>query len=119
MGPMAIRAHLARTDRRLTALLAVLVLGASVVLHHGLPHGMAAMHGDDHGVAAAATCVGTIVSAVAIVGLVAAVARRRRRRPLPRPTRSSGPLVLRLVPTVPLPRARSSPLWLRHAVLRR
>lgn len=118
MGPMAIRARLVRTDRRLAALLAVLVLGASVVLHHGAPHGMAAMHGGDHGTSAAAMCVGTIVTGVAIVGLVLAAAVRRRRR-LPRPSRSAQPLVLRLVPTVPLPRARSSPLWLRHAVVRR
>lgn len=118
MGPMGIRARLARTDHRLAALLAVLVLGASVVVHHGAPHGMAGMHGGDHGTSAAAMCVGTIVAGVAIVGLVVAAAVRRRRR-LPRPSRSVRALVLRLVPIVPLPRARSSPLWLQHAVLRR
>ncbi|MDX8150202.1 hypothetical protein SK069_01225 [Patulibacter brassicae] len=120
MGPMAIRAHLARTNQRLLALLAVLVLAGSVVAHHGAPHSMGAMDhgGGDHQTAAAAMCVGTIAATIAIVGLVATVVRRRRRRTL-RPVRALLPVVVRLVPTAPLARARSSPLYLQYAVLRR
>lgn len=119
MGPMAIRAHLARTNQRLLALLAVLVLAGSVVLHHGAPHAMGAMeHGGDHQTAAAAMCVGTIAATIAIVGLIATVVRRRRRRTL-RPVRALLPVAVRLVPTAPMARARAGPLYLQYAVLRR
>ncbi len=116
---MVIRARLARTNQRLAALLAVLVLAGSVVVHHGAPHAMGAMDGmhGDHGMAAAAMCVGTIAATIAIVGLVATVVRRRRK--VPRPVRALVPLIARLVPTGPVPRARSSPLYLRYEVLRR
>jgi hypothetical protein len=116
MGPMAIRAWLSRTNRHLTALLVVLTLAGAVVAHHGLPHQMGGMHGE-HSMAAAAMCIGTIAGAVAIIGLVAAVIRRRRRAP--RAPRVLSPVVSRLVPTGPVPRARSSPLYLQYAVLRR
>lgn len=116
MGPMAIRAQLARTNQRLAALLAVLVLAGAVVVHHGAPHQMGGMHGEQS-MAAAAMCVGTIATTIAIVGLVAAVVRRRRRTL--RPVRALPAVVLRLVPTAPLARARSSPLYLQNEVLRR
>jgi hypothetical protein len=117
MGPMAIRASLARTNQRLAALLAVLVLAGAVVVHHGAPHPMGAMHGDDS-MAAAAMCLGTIAGTIAIVGLVGTVVRRRRRRPAT-PMRVLLPTVVRSMPTGPVPRARSSPLYLQYAVLRR
>lgn len=120
MGPMAIRARLARTNQRLIALLAVLVLAGSVVVHHGAPHAMASMdHGaGQHQMAAAAMCVGTVVAAIAIVGLITTIVRRRRSR-APRPALVVPPVVLRLLPPAPVPRARSSPLYLQYAVLRR
>lgn len=116
MGPMVIRAWLTRTTRHLTALLVVLALAGAVVAHHGLPHQMGGMHGE-HSMAAATMCIGTVAGAVAIVGLVAAVVRRRRRtRRLARILR---PVITRLVPTGTLPRARSSSLYLQYAVIRR
>jgi heme/copper-type cytochrome/quinol oxidase subunit 2 len=119
MGPMTIRARFARTERRLLALLAVLVLAGSVVVHHGEPHAMGPMgHGDDHQMAGATMCAGTIVAAIAIVGLVATVVRLRR-RPTPHPPAVLLSVVVRLVPTAPLARARAGPLYLQHAVLRR
>lgn len=120
MGPMAIRARLARTNQRFLALVAVLVLAGSVVLHHGAPHSMGAMEhgGGDHQTAAVAMCVGTIAATIAIVGFIATAVRRRRRH-APRPFRVLLPVVVRLVPTAPLARARSSPLYLQYAVLRR
>lgn len=118
MGPMAIRARRARTNQRFLALVAVLVLACSVVAHHsGATHQMGGMHGGEHSTAAAAICVGTIATTIAVAGLVTAVVRRRRR--VPRPTRALLPVVVHLVPTGPRPRARSSPLYLRYAVLRR
>ncbi len=118
MGPMAIRARWAQTNQRFVALLAVLVLACSVVVHHsGATHEMGGMHGGDHSMAATAMCVGTIAATVAIVGLVAAVVRRRRT--VPRPLRALLPAVVRIVPAGPLPRARSSPLYLQYEVLRR
>lgn len=120
MGPMAIRARLARTNQRLIALLAVLVLAGSVVVHHGAPHSMASMgHGaGQHEMAAASMCVGTIAATIAIVGLITTAVRRRRSRAA-RPVRVVPAVVLRLVPPDPTPRARSSPLYLQYAVLRR
>jgi hypothetical protein len=117
---MAIRAFLARTNQRFAALLAVLILAGAVVVHHGAPHAMGAMEhgGGSHQMAAAAMCVGTIAATIAIVGLIATVRQRRRLRAL-RPSRVVLPAVVRLVPTAPLARARSSPLYLQYAVLRR
>ncbi len=119
MGPMAIRARLARTNQRLIALLAVLVLAGSVVMHHGAP-AMASMGhgGGEHQMAAAAMCIGAIAATVAIVGLLTTAVRRRRSR-VPRPAWVAPTVALRLVPPDPVPRARSSPLYLQYAVLRR
>jgi hypothetical protein len=119
MGPMAIRARLARTNQRLIALLAVLVLAGSVVVHHGAP-AMASMghEGGDHQMAAAAMCIGAIAATIAIVGLITTAVRRRRSR-VPRPALVVPPVVPRLLPPAPVPRARSSPLYLQYAVLRR
>ena len=120
MGPVAIRARLARTNQRLIALLTVLVLAGSGVVHHGAPQAMAAMdHGaGQHEMAAAAMCIGTIAATIAIVGLITTVVRRRRSR-VPRPALVVPPVVRRLLPPAPVPRARSSPLYLQYAVLRR
>lgn len=116
MGPLGIRALMRRTTHRFGVLLAVLALAGAVVVHHAEPPGaMGGMHGE-HAMAAAAMCAGTVVGALAIVGLIATVLLPRRTR---RPLRRTVAVVVRLVSSGALPRARSSPLYLRYAVLRR
>lgn len=108
--------RLARSRYRLSLLLVVLGLIAAVVAHHAVPasaHG--GMAGDDHAMAAAATCLGLVTAGVVIA---APLVLRRRRRPRLRPLLRFRTAV-RVRPTAPLPRARSSPLYLRYAVLRR
>lgn len=106
------------TDRsrfRLRVWLVVLGLIVAVVAHHALP---ASAHGgmpDDHAMAAGTTCLGVISTGVL---LAAPPVVRLRRRPRPRPVARLR-AVSHLRPTGPLPRARSNPLYLRHAVLRR
>jgi hypothetical protein len=115
IGPIS-SARRARSRPRLSLLLVVLGLIVAVVAHHALPaSGHGGMAGNDHAMAAATTCLGVVSAGVVIAApLVVRLRRRPRRRPVARLRPAAC-----LLPTGPLPRARSSPLYLRHAVLRR
>jgi len=112
---MRIRRRWVRGARRSRGIAAGLVLLAvAVAAHHGLPAG-SSFHGDhaDHGMVAAATCVGLAVAGglvLAVPPLLRRLRRRRRRAPFARAPRSARS-------TAPLDRARAGPIHLRNAVL--
>lgn len=112
---MRIGGWLRRTNRRVLALLVVLGIALAVTAHHTAPAAMGGMH-DEHAMAPMATCLGAIPSGVAIAAVIGTALLPRRQRP--RPPRNARVDVL-WVPTGPVPRARSSPLYLQHSVLRR
>jgi hypothetical protein len=118
MSAMRVRALLRRSRHRVALALVVLGLVGAIVVHHGMPAGMAMDHG--HPEHAVATCFGVLAAAVVVVGAVLVVARRRPRRRRARPALPR--LVHALARRRPPVRARAGPpvpLVLHLGVLRR
>lgn len=120
MSPLRLRAFVGGAGRRLAVLLVLLGLSGAVVLHHGVPSGMAI--GGSHGEHAAPACP-AVLTAGGVIAVVGLVRRRRHRRAAPLPR---SPLVLcgtgALVPYPTAARPRDGPkvpLFLLLGVLRR
>ena len=107
MGPIAIRALLHASRRRLAIVVVLLGLAGAVAVHHGMPMDMHAMGG--HTVCLALVLAGVALAAAVAIAVKPARARRLadQRAPVTRLSRSC-----RSVP------ARAGPLYLRLAVLR-